>query len=65
MRQYVSDMTNMWDGEGSQAFLESFNRDRTYFDSLVAVMRNFKQTITTSAELYQDGDRDIASRIRR
>lgn len=57
--QLHGEMDGMWDGDANDAFNTLFMEDKTKFERLAQVMRQYAQVIRQSAETYMNGEDEV------
>ncbi|MEG1185220.1 MAG: WXG100 family type VII secretion target [Eubacterium sp.] len=63
--QLHGEMDGMWDGDANDAFNQIFIEDKSKFDRLKEVMRQYAAVIRVAAEAYIQGEDEIKGIVTR
>ncbi len=55
----LRELDSMWDGDANEAFNALIAEDKPKFTSLSSMMETYKNAITTAAEKYENGEKEI------
>jgi len=59
IRGRIEEMRNMWQGEGSDTFLNTFMVDYQYFQQLGNLMAEYNHAIAIAAQKYRQGEESV------
>lgn len=63
--QFQGEMDAMWDGDANTAFNQIFTEDKSKFERLRDVMRQYASVIKVAADTYIQGEEEIKGLVTR